>query len=63
LDVTRDFSVHSYFLHAQCEIPDGAPVPKAVYRAEWERGDGEALWENTIYKSANVFKGGPHEVG
>nr|CAB3265929.1 SEC14-like protein 5 [Phallusia mammillata] len=46
----------------KCSVPDGEPVPKSLYRTEWEKGDGVALWEDTIYKSANVFRGGPHEV-
>nr|XP_018672529.1 SEC14-like protein 5 isoform X2 [Ciona intestinalis] len=46
----------------KCEIPDGGPVPKSLYKTEWEKGDGIALWEDTIYKSANVLKGAPHEV-
>ena len=45
-----------------CEIPDGEPVPKSLYKSEWEKGDGVKLWEDTIYKSANVLKGLPHEV-
>ena len=45
-----------------CSIPMGEPVPKSLYKAEWEKGDGVKLWEETIYKSANVFKGLPHEV-
>uniref|UniRef100_H2YPN3 GOLD domain-containing protein n=1 Tax=Ciona savignyi TaxID=51511 RepID=H2YPN3_CIOSA len=46
----------------QCDIPEGGPVPKSLYKTEWEKGDGVALWEDTIYKSANVLKGAPHEV-
>uniref|UniRef100_H2YPN9 SEC14-like protein 1 n=1 Tax=Ciona savignyi TaxID=51511 RepID=H2YPN9_CIOSA len=45
-----------------CDIPEGGPVPKSLYKTEWEKGDGVALWEDTIYKSANVLKGAPHEV-
>ena len=45
-----------------CGIPEGEPVPKSLYKAEWEKGDGVKLWEDTIYKSANVQKGVPHEV-
>lgn len=29
---------------------------------EWEKGDGIQLWEESIYKTANVIKGLPHEV-
>ena len=46
----------------KCDIPDGEPVPKALYKAEWEKGDGKQLWEDTIYKPANILKGMPHEV-
>ena len=45
-----------------CDIPEGEPVPKSLYKAEWEKGDGVKLWEETIYKPANVLKGTPHEV-
>uniref|UniRef100_H2YPN6 SEC14-like protein 1 n=1 Tax=Ciona savignyi TaxID=51511 RepID=H2YPN6_CIOSA len=47
---------------SKCDIPEGGPVPKSLYKTEWEKGDGVALWEDTIYKSANVLKGAPHEV-
>lgn len=46
----------------QCDIPNAEPVPKSFYKAEWEKGDGVRLWEDTIYKNANVLKGYPHEV-
>ncbi|XP_076809615.1 SEC14-like protein 1 isoform X1 [Clavelina lepadiformis] len=46
----------------QCNIADGEVVPKSMYRLDCEKGDGVSLWEETIYKTANVFKGAPHEV-
>ena len=46
----------------KCDIPDTEPVPKSLYKAEWEKGDGVKLWEDTIYKPANILKGSPHEV-
>ncbi|XP_078492178.1 LOW QUALITY PROTEIN: SEC14-like protein 1 [Ciona intestinalis] len=45
----------------KCEIPDGGPVPKSLYKTDGKK-DGVALWEDTIYKSTNVLKGAPHEV-
>uniref|UniRef100_H2YPN7 SEC14-like protein 1 n=1 Tax=Ciona savignyi TaxID=51511 RepID=H2YPN7_CIOSA len=52
----------SKVINTICDIPEGGPVPKSLYKTEWEKGDGVALWEDTIYKSANVLKGAPHEV-
>lgn len=48
---------------AQCEVPEGGLVPKSMYRtAEELDNEGVRLWTETIYQSASVFKGAPHEV-
>lgn len=50
-------------LHLQCEVPEGGLVPKAMYRtAEELENEDIRLWTETIYQSASVFKGAPHEV-
>ncbi|XP_031417349.1 SEC14-like protein 1 isoform X3 [Clupea harengus] len=47
----------------QCEIPEGGVVPKSLYRTAEEMETEEArMWTDTIYKSASVLKGAPHEV-
>lgn len=52
-----------YLLHLQCEVPEGGLVPKAMYRtAEELENEDIRLWTETIYQSASVFKGAPHEV-
>ena len=39
-------------------------MPKALYRtAEELENEDLKLWTETIYQSASVFKGAPHEVG
>lgn len=51
-------------LRFQCEVPEGGLVPKALYRtAEELENEDLKLWTETIYQSASVFKGAPHEVG
>lgn len=50
-------------LHFQCEVPEGGLVPKSLYRtAEELENEDLKLWTETIYQSASVFKGAPHEV-
>lgn len=50
-------------LYPQCEVPEGGLVPKAMYRtAEELENEDIRLWTETIYQSASVFKGAPHEV-
>ncbi|XP_051877171.1 SEC14-like protein 5 [Pristis pectinata] len=46
-----------------CDIPEGGTVPKSLYQAEetLENADHIRLWTETIYQSANIFKGAPHE--
>lgn len=47
----------------QCEVPEGGLVPKSLYRtAEELENEDLKLWTETIYQSASVFKGAPHEV-
>ncbi|MEE6506833.1 hypothetical protein FKM82_007871, partial [Ascaphus truei] len=46
-----------------CEVPEGGLVPKALYRTPEELESEEIrLWTETIYQSASVFKGSPHEI-
>lgn len=50
-------------LHLQCEVPEGGLVPKSLYRTAEELENEEIkLWTETIYKTASVLKGAPHEV-
>ncbi|KAG8507464.1 SEC14-like protein 1 [Galemys pyrenaicus] len=45
-----------------CEVPEGGLVPKSLYRtAEELENEDLKLWTETIYQSASVFKGAPHE--
>ncbi|CAN0316300.1 unnamed protein product [Lampetra fluviatilis] len=47
-----------------CDVPEGGLVPKSLYRTgdDAEHGDDIRLWTDTIYQSACVQKGAPHEV-
>uniref|UniRef100_A0A8C9R4W3 SEC14 like lipid binding 1 n=1 Tax=Scleropages formosus TaxID=113540 RepID=A0A8C9R4W3_SCLFO len=46
-----------------CEIPEGGLVPKSMYRTPEElENEDIRLWTETIYQSASVFKGAPHEL-
>ncbi|XP_035157771.1 SEC14-like protein 1 isoform X1 [Callithrix jacchus] len=46
-----------------CEVPEGGLVPKSLYRtAEELENEDLKLWTETIYQSASVFKGAPHEI-
>ncbi|XP_060903432.1 SEC14-like protein 1 isoform X3 [Labrus mixtus] len=46
-----------------CEVPEGGLVPKSMYRtAEELENEDVRLWTETIYQSASVFKGAPHEL-
>ncbi|XP_042336755.1 SEC14-like protein 5 isoform X1 [Sceloporus undulatus] len=47
-----------------CNVPEGGLVPKSLYQTdeESEISDHIRLWTETIYHSANVFKGAPHEI-
>lgn len=48
---------------SQCDVPEGGLVPKSLYRtAEELENEDLKLWTETIYQSASVFKGAPHEV-
>ena len=47
----------------QCDVPEGGLVPKSLYRtAEDLENEEVKLWNESIYKSASVLKGSPHEV-
>lgn len=47
----------------QCEVPEGGLVPKSMYRTPEElENEDVRLWTETIYQSASIFKGAPHEV-
>ncbi|CAL8333512.1 unnamed protein product [Lota lota] len=46
-----------------CEVPEGGLVPKSMYRTTEEmENEGVRLWNETIYQSASIFKGAPHEL-
>ncbi|KAG7259155.1 hypothetical protein CRUP_010328, partial [Coryphaenoides rupestris] len=46
-----------------CEVPEGGLVPKSLYRTTEEMENEDVrLWTETIYQSASVFKGAPHEL-
>ncbi|XP_072514026.1 SEC14-like protein 5 [Salminus brasiliensis] len=47
-----------------CRVPEGGQVPKSYYQTEveLENADHIRLWTDTIYQSAQVLKGAPHEV-
>uniref|UniRef100_A0A8C7QWS2 SEC14 like lipid binding 1 n=1 Tax=Oncorhynchus mykiss TaxID=8022 RepID=A0A8C7QWS2_ONCMY len=50
------------FLGGECMVKGGL-VPKSLYRtAEELENEDISLWTETIYQSASVFKGAPHEV-
>ncbi|XP_041134387.1 SEC14-like protein 5 isoform X4 [Polyodon spathula] len=54
------------FLGGQClcNVPEGGLVPKSLYQTEeeLESPDHIRLWTETIYQSASIFKGAPHEI-
>nr|XP_056722465.1 SEC14-like protein 5 [Euleptes europaea] len=47
-----------------CNVPEGGLVPKLLYQTdeEPEASDHIRLWTETIYHSASIFKGAPHEI-
>ncbi|KAM4585338.1 SEC14-like protein 1 isoform 1-T1 [Odontesthes bonariensis] len=46
-----------------CEVPEGGLVPKSMYRTSEElENEDIRLWTETIYQSASIFKGAPHEL-
>ncbi|XP_015680132.1 SEC14-like protein 5 [Protobothrops mucrosquamatus] len=47
-----------------CNVPEGGLVPKSLYQTdeESETADHIRLWTETIYHSANIFKGAPQEI-
>ncbi|KAG7459956.1 hypothetical protein MATL_G00216080 [Megalops atlanticus] len=46
-----------------CNVPEGGLVPKSLYQTveEQENTGHIKLWAETIYQTAHVFKGAPHE--
>ncbi|XP_015273003.1 PREDICTED: SEC14-like protein 5, partial [Gekko japonicus] len=48
---------------SECNVPEGGLVPKSLYQTdeEPETSDHIRLWTETIYHSASVFRGAPHE--
>ncbi|XP_042559468.1 SEC14-like protein 5 [Clupea harengus] len=47
-----------------CHVPEGGQIPKSYYQSEedLDNPDHIRLWADTIYQSAQVFKGAPHEI-
>ncbi|XP_077130375.1 SEC14-like protein 5 [Ranitomeya variabilis] len=47
-----------------CNIPEGGLVPKSLYQSDddAEMSDHIRLWTETIYHSALIYKGAPHEI-
>ncbi|RLV94057.1 hypothetical protein DV515_00013252 [Chloebia gouldiae] len=47
-----------------CTVSEGGLVPKSLYQTEDEpeNSDHIRLWTETIYHSASVLKGAPHEI-
>ncbi|XP_072464320.1 SEC14-like protein 5 isoform X2 [Notamacropus eugenii] len=47
-----------------CNVPEGGIIPKALYQIEedQENADRVQLWTETVYQSASVFQGAPHEI-
>ncbi|XP_051636619.1 SEC14-like protein 5 isoform X2 [Manacus candei] len=47
-----------------CTVPEGGLVPKSLYQTEDEpeNSDHIRLWTETIYHSASVLRGAPHEI-
>ncbi|KAG8428959.1 hypothetical protein GDO86_018713, partial [Hymenochirus boettgeri] len=47
-----------------CNIPEGGLIPKSLYQTDEdaEMSDHIRLWAETIYQSAWVCKGAPHEI-
>ncbi|KAG9473476.1 hypothetical protein GDO78_013590, partial [Eleutherodactylus coqui] len=47
-----------------CSITEGGLVPKSLYQSddEAETSDHIRLWTETIYHSAFIYKGAPHEI-
>ncbi|KAL0152951.1 hypothetical protein M9458_051780, partial [Cirrhinus mrigala] len=61
--INRDFIPDFLGGDALCDVPEGGLVPKSLYRTAEELENEEVkLWNETIYKSASVLKGAPHEV-
>ncbi|XP_015801446.1 SEC14-like protein 1 [Nothobranchius furzeri] len=49
--------------NCMCDLPEGGTVPKSLYRtAEELENEENCFLTDSIYKSANIFKGAPYEV-
>lgn len=61
--INRDFIPDFLGGDALCDVPEAGLVPKSLYRTAEELENEEVkLWNESIYKSASVLKGSPHEV-
>uniref|UniRef100_A0A3B4CA28 SEC14 like lipid binding 1 n=1 Tax=Pygocentrus nattereri TaxID=42514 RepID=A0A3B4CA28_PYGNA len=61
--ISRDFIPDFLGGDCQCDVPEGGLVPKSLYHTAEELENEEVkLWTETIYKTASVFKGAPHEL-
>ncbi|XP_056106667.1 SEC14-like protein 1 [Rhinichthys klamathensis goyatoka] len=61
--INRDFIPDFLGGDSLCDAPEGGLVPKSLYRTAEELENEEVkLWNESIYKSASVLKGSPHEV-
>ncbi|KAL6477109.1 hypothetical protein MHYP_G00156080 [Metynnis hypsauchen] len=61
--ISRDFIPDFLGGDCQCDVPEGGLVPKSLYHtAEELENEQVKLWTETIYKTASVFKGAPHEL-
>ncbi|XP_067313499.1 SEC14-like protein 1 [Pseudorasbora parva] len=61
--INRDFIPDFLGGDSLCDVPEGGLVPKSLYRTAEELENEEVkLWNESIYKSASVLKGSPHEV-
>ncbi|KAM6972434.1 SEC14-like protein 5 [Aplochiton taeniatus] len=60
-----DSEIVPYFLggNCLCQVPEGGQVPKSLYQtAEQGNLDHPQLWPDTIYRSAHLVIGAPHEI-
>lgn len=61
--INRDFIPDFLGGDSLCDVPEGGLVPKSLYRTAEELENEEVkLWNESIYKSASVLKGSPHEL-
>ncbi|XP_072550070.1 SEC14-like protein 1 [Salminus brasiliensis] len=61
--ISKDFIPDFLGGDCQCDVPEGGLVPKTLYHTAEELENEEVkLCTETIYKTASVFKGAPHEL-